>query len=486
MRRISKTIYIDALALAPRRKSGVGQTIEQVLRSLAPLVYKDGWAIRLVVPLGKAKRIKHYKKIQGISIKTIPVPARLFSILLRLGVLPPMDWILGEGIYLFPNYRNWPLWNSRAMTYIYDLGFVLFPETVHPNNQKYLSKHVPQWISRSETIITISKSIKEEITRLLNVPAKRVEVVYCGVNKALYHRRDSLEIQEVKQKYGISYDQYLLFIGNIEPRKNLLTLLKAYSLLPKNLQQSYGLVIIGGDGWINDDFYNKLQQLQVHGAQIIKINSYVNDEDLPALYSGASALVHPAFYEGFGMTVLEAMAVDTPVVASDIPSIREIADKAALYFNPYDAKSAAIAIKKMLVSKDKTEVFIAAGRQRVQKFSWEKSAIALRKNIYSLWSEGARPRPLRRFVDIAQAKLVRKAKSLDESLRNVLGKSQLSNYVPRSANSVQELRQIVDQDFKSEEPTIIQDYLLRAYLRIRHILVTIVRLLVKARSSWSR
>lgn len=160
MRTHTKRLYIDALALVPDRKSGVGQTLEQTLENLSLIPeFTTEWTAYLVVPLGKAKYLKKYEKT-NISIKTICLPARILDVLLRFGVLPPLDIFIGKGVYLFPNYRNWPLWRSRSMTYVYDIGFVLFPETIQPKNRSYLATNIKKWISRTDTVITITNQVK--------------------------------------------------------------------------------------------------------------------------------------------------------------------------------------------------------------------------------------------------------------------------------------------------------------------------------------
>src|SRR4030081_2051898 len=137
-RQFPRSIYIDALALVPAHKSGVGLTLQQTLMSLLKnAAIADGYTIYLVVPLGKAKYLSNYVG-PNVKIKTICLPAPVLEVFLRFKLFPPADWLLGTGTYIFPNYRNWPLWRSRSLTYLYDVGFVRFPEMVQPKNQKYL------------------------------------------------------------------------------------------------------------------------------------------------------------------------------------------------------------------------------------------------------------------------------------------------------------------------------------------------------------
>jgi glycosyltransferase involved in cell wall biosynthesis len=459
----SQTIYIDALALVPKRKSGVGLTLEQTLKHLSakPL------DIRLVVPLGKAKYLGSYLG-PNVRTKTIYLPARLMEALLRLRLFPPVDWLLGYGVYIFPNYRNWPLWRSRSLTYVYDVGYIKFPETVQPKNQKYLSRYVSRWVSRADRIVTITSQVRDEIEKELNLPYAKIAVVYCGVDPSVFYRRNASEVEATKEKYGVDFKDYLLFVGNIEPRKNLIKLLDAYEKLPAALQKKYGLVLVGGDGWLNDEFNQRLMLLQQSGKKVIKIDEYVQTEDLPALYSGATILVHPALYEGFGMTTLEAMACETAVVASDIPAIREIIQGSAFYFDPFDTSSLRDAITKGVTDDKAIAIHVRDGKKRAKELTWEQSAAALYEIIEGEFKEGLHKRPILR-------RLKSRYVAFDTKLRKLLGDKAFSPYRPKPATSLSELRTTIYDDFLAEQPSYAQEFLLKTYLFIKHFLAQILK-----------
>ena len=458
-----QTIYIDALALVPARKSGVGLTLEQTLKHLSAKPVD----IRLVVPLGKAKYLASYLG-PNVRTKTIYLPARLLEALLRLKLFPPVDWLLGYGVYIFPNYRNWPVWRSRSLTYIYDVGFIKFPETVQPKNQKYLSRYVTRWVSRTDRIVTITNQVRDEIEKELNQPYAKIAVVYCGVDSSLFYKRNAAKIAAAKEKYGLDFKDYLLFVGNIEPRKNLLNLLEAYEKLPAALQQKYGLVLVGGDGWLNDEFNQRLTLMQQSGKKVIKLNEYVKTEDLPALYSGATLLVHPAVYEGFGITTLEAMACETPVVASDIPAIREVVQAAAFYFDPFDVRSLRDAIIQGITDNQARAAHILEGKKRAEELTWEQSAADLYEVIAGEFKKGPHKRPI-----------LSRLKSLylsgDIETRKLLGDKALSPYRPQPATSLNELRTTMYDDFLKEQPSFAQELLLKIYLFTKHFLAQILK-----------
>lgn len=467
MKELNQRIYIDALALVSEKKSGVGVTLRQTLRQLSRTAKESPYKIYLIAPLGKAKYLEEYVS-KSVSIKTIPLPARVIELLGRLRLLPPVDWFLGSGVYIFPNYRNWPLWKSKSLTYIYDTGFILHPETLQPRNQKYLSRYWSVWAARADRIITITEQVKEEIERYLQVNYAKIDVVYCGVDRKFFSKRTANDIKNTKTKYGVPYDKYILYVGNIEPRKNLIGLLDAHALLPAEYKEKYGVVFVGGDGWLNEEFYRRLEAARNKGQKVFKIDAYVEDEDLPALYSGASLVVHPAIYEGFGMTPLEAMSCETPVIASDIPSIKEVSKEAVIYFDPNNPITITGAIREVLSDNKLKTKLLQSGLERSKTLSWENTAQSLYKIVENEVALGPHRRPL-----------LRKAKAVyqhaDRILRGLLGESSVEAYQPKNALSLEQLRDYVYDDFLREQPSRTQLNLLKVYQGSKHLVARILR-----------
>jgi alpha-1,3-rhamnosyl/mannosyltransferase len=347
------------------------------------------------------------------------------------------------------------------LTYVYDVGFIKFPETVQPKNQKYLSRYINRWVSRADRIITITDQVSNEIEKELNQPYNKITVVYCGIEPLIFYRRAANEVEAAKEKYGINLKDYILFVGNIEPRKNLVRLLDAYENLPAALQEKYGLVIVGGGGWLNEEFNVRLKQIQQTGKKVLKLKEYVKTKDLPALYSGATILVQPAIYEGFGMTTLEAMACETAVVASDTPAIREIVQDSAFYFDPFDTGSLSEAMIKGITDDQAIDTHVHDGKKRAEDLTWEQSADVLYEVIKGEFKEGLHRRPI-------LSRLKSLYVSFDAEIRKLLGDKALRAYSPKQATSVKELRTSIYDDFLKEQPSYIQELLLKTYLFIRH------------------
>lgn len=467
MKNIEKTLYIDALALVPEKKSGVGVTLEQTLKKLLKTSELKQWKVCLVVPLGKAKYLKKYQSA-NVQIKTIYLPARALALLLMIKLLPPMDWFLGTGVYLFPNYRNWSVWRSRSITYVYDIAYLKHPETVQVRNQKYLHRFMPSWVRRTDRVVTISDQVKYELEKYLGLAESQIEIVPCGVDRSVFYKRDGKEIETVKKKYSIPYDKYFLFIGNIEPRKNLVNLLNAYNKLPAATQAEYGLVFVGGEGWQNEEFYQELKKMQSAQKNVFKTSKYVIAADLPALYSGATMLIHPAIYEGFGMTPLEAMACGTPATVSDTPAIREVVQDMGVYFDPYSVQSIAGAISKTLSDTKLIAANVERGLTLAKEFSWERSAKELFKVVGKEQESGAHGHPI-------LVRLKRLYQITDGKLLYLFGERAYPPYEPADAQTAHQLRETIFDDFTKEQPARLQLFLKKVYLGTKHSAARILK-----------
>lgn len=373
-----KRLFIDALSIVPRHMSGVGHNALELIKTLDNLAEADhSVQIYLVVPLWKKRSLSRYNFSGRLKVKVFPLPARFIELLLRLDIMPPVDLILGKGSYIFPNYRNWPLRRSRSYTYILDTVFMRYPQFVQPRNLTYLKKYIPIWIARADRIITISEFSKNELTRYFNIPGSKITVLPCGVNRDTFYPRSKKEIERIKSRYDIGRQDYLLYLGNIEPRKNLARLVQAFNSLPDSIKTTHTLVMAGGDGWLNEDIYKEINKARQDGSTIVLPKEYIADEDLPALLSGASILVHPALYEGFGISPLQAMACGVPVITANSSSLPEVVGKAAILVDPTDTEKITLAIQEVLQDKKLRENLSKSGLQQALKFSWEKSAAKL-------------------------------------------------------------------------------------------------------------
>lgn len=378
-----KSVYIDTSPLLDDKLSGIGHTTLSLITHLTTdKKLTETHQVYLLVPFLKIDRLRRWH-IRNAKIKPVYVPARLWNLWPRLIVAPPIDLFLGRGVYLFMNYKKWPLLKSKSVTFIYDVNYLIYPEYVEKRNLNMLRKHIQRWVRESSRVVTISESSKTEIIQHLDISPDSVDIAYCGVDRNTFRPQSSDEIEVVKRRYGIK-NNYLIFLSNIEPRKNIHRLVQALRRLPE-YKDKYALLMIGGMTWSSDEIWSEINAARDEGWEIIKPEVYVPDEDLPGLLSGATALVHPAHHEGFGISPLQAIACGTPVLVSDIPVMHEVIGDSGRYFDPMSVESIRDCISDFLHNTSELRAVASqSGSSIVQRFSWSRSADKIVKLINEL------------------------------------------------------------------------------------------------------
>lgn len=371
---MKKRLFFDATPIIDRYISGVGKVLLETLRALDTEYYSQKYDIFIFVPINEAKKLERFS-FKYIKTKWLPYPHKFFGLFSRFKFGPPIDVFLGEGTYIFENYRNWNLLLSKSITYIHDPAFKLYPEYIQKRNLDFLSKYINLWIQRTDKIVTVSESAKSDIKEALNV---NDAVIVHNASSPEMAPKSKKEIDRALSKWGIP-KRYYVYLGNIEPRKNLVNLIKAFSEYSTDQNSQEALVLIGGDGWNNDEIYKEIEKTRAAGVNIVKPASYVPDEDIPALLSGAIALLQLSWHEGFGMSVLHSLACGTPVVAADIPSLREAAignEQNAVFVDPASTRD---------ISKAINDVKKIPHRRHPQNIpSWSESVKDLEKIIDKL------------------------------------------------------------------------------------------------------
>ncbi|MBO9682519.1 MAG: glycosyltransferase family 4 protein [Flavisolibacter sp.] len=253
---------------------------------------------------------------------------------------------------------------------VHDLGFLHHPEAYKKSHVNFLKRNTPKYLNKAKSIVTVSQFSKDDILKHYKIEAVKIDVVYNGV-KDIFHPLSFDEKDAVKEKYTEG-KEYFLYLGAIQPRKNLVNLLKAFSIFKKRLQSSMKLVIAGRLAWKNEEFLQLIQTYKYRSDVILM--GYIPEEELPSLIGAAYALVYPSFFEGFGVPVVEAMKCEVPVLTSEKTSMQEVADEAGLYFNPNDHTN--IADKMMLVYKDENlrKQSIEKGKLIAGRYNWKISA----------------------------------------------------------------------------------------------------------------
>ena len=373
MKLFKKRLYIDADSIITPRPSGIGSMTIQLIRELSEnKKFTQEHKIILIAPFNKAWLLKRWE-FQNVSVIRLPLTGRMIAGLVKYRLMPPIDLFLGSGVYLFPNFRNFPLLFSKSITYIHDVSFKVFPEFVEAKNLPFLLRNVPKWIKRTDIVITVSEHAKKEIIQYYPESEGKISVVYNGINSSFVHH-DKYQVKSTLEQYGLAYKNYFMFLSNLEPRKNIIGILSAYKEFiedPSSKNKDVKLLLVGGMGWNNDSILRKVDELNESGLKVVIPNHYVEDEDLPFLLSGAAALLHPAHYEGFGISPLQAMACGTQVLVSDNTSLPEVVGDAGVYVDSANTNDIR---RAMEVVYNKRHDVNTNGVLRAAKFTWKKSA----------------------------------------------------------------------------------------------------------------
>jgi glycosyltransferase involved in cell wall biosynthesis len=256
---------------------------------------------------------------------------------------------------------------------LYDLAEFALPQRVYEKG-RHSYRRLANWLAarRADTIITTSVSTKRDIIRFLGVDEAKIQVIYPGLDHEQFRPQEitSARRAHLAQKYHLP-ERFLLYVGKIQPRKNLTRLLHAFHRV-RQVHPDVHLVLAGSRGWMNEELDATMQQLDL--AQVVHSTGFVADEDLPALYNLAEMLVFPSLYEGFGFPVLEAMACGTPVVTSATSSLGELAAAAALCVDPLSVEAIAAAIQTLLDDPRGRDSLRQKGLARAQQFTWTQCA----------------------------------------------------------------------------------------------------------------
>lgn len=261
--------------------------------------------------------------------------------------------------------------STKTILTVHDLSFVRVPDAASHKLKKYLDVVVPRSAHAANHVIADSQSTKNDLIKYYDLSPDKITVLLSGIDSRYQIIKSVTSVMTIRNKYIIPETPYIFCVGTIQPRKNYSRAIKALKIL-RDEGYELDFVIAGGKGWLEDEMYQTItetgQQNHIH------LIGFADDDDLPALYSGAECVVFPSLYEGFGFPVLEGMACGTPVVTSNISSLPEVAGNAALLVDPYNIEAIADAIRRILDDSNLRKNLIEHGIVQAAKFTWEKSA----------------------------------------------------------------------------------------------------------------
>jgi glycosyltransferase involved in cell wall biosynthesis len=260
---------------------------------------------------------------------------------------------------------------KRLVMTVYDLSVFLHPEYHLRENVEHVVQGVREGIARADALITISSQVRLELIEQLQAPAERIVVTQLAPPPSYSRIEDPVWMEQVRNRYHLP-EHFVLFVGSLEPRKNIVRLLQAFARVKATLRKDVHLVLAGSAGWLNDHIQPTIIDLRLE-TQVHRIG-YVEENDLPVVYSLATVFAYPSLYEGFGLPVVEAMQCGAPVLTSNVSALPEIAGNAAVLVTPTDIDHIAEGLSHLLESADLRAELRTRGYQRAQMFSWDRCA----------------------------------------------------------------------------------------------------------------
>jgi glycosyltransferase involved in cell wall biosynthesis len=357
-------IGIDASRAATRQRTGTGNYSLQLIRHL--LALESGHRYRLY--FNRPPTIELFPMRADLEQRVMPFP--------RLWTHVRLSWEMARQPpdVLFVPAHVLPLVHPRSsVVTVHDLGYRHYP-AAHPLlDRLYLDLSTRYNARAARRVIAVSQATQDDLVQYYGIEPGKITVVYSGWDERMQPVEDEATIEGIKARYGIR-GEYVLYVGTLQPRKNLGRLLEAVALLRVQAQrgEAPGLVIAGRKGWLYDQIFQQVERLGLESEVVFP--GYVPQEDLPALLSGARLFVFPSLYEGFGLPMLEAMACGTPVVCSNVSSLPEVAGDAALLVDPLDVKGMAEAMNRLLQDEGLRAELVERGYRQVRQFSWERCA----------------------------------------------------------------------------------------------------------------
>lgn len=358
--------------------TGIGRYTLEIVRGIDRLAATRQFSYSLLVPRKHCDRpglLAGFRHCGGVTPLGSLAKNAAHQILKRRLPLS-IDSILPRGAYFFPAYTMLPMRSRASAVVIHDLAHLEVPDCVEAGNARLLDYALPRSVKQAGAIITISEYTKQRLLHHFGIEPSRIRIAPPAVDRHVYRRIDHATSRSVRERYGITCENYLLAVGTLEPRKNLARVIDAFSLLPEPVRQQYSLVLIGANGWDKGETQARIGQAQAKGIRILRPRGYVQDDDMAAFYSGAQGLVFLPLYEGFGIPPLEAYACDTPVLASRVSSVPEAAGDMALYVDdPKDLDAIRRGMLELLaIDEPRREALQPSMRRHLDSFGWLQSA----------------------------------------------------------------------------------------------------------------
>lgn len=343
--------------------TGVERYAAELIKNLAKLDAKNQYVLYF-----RTKPEEWFLKLpENFKCKVIPFPK--FWTQLRLSwemIFHPVDILLILASVL-------PIIHPKKSIFTcHDLAYEMFPDAFPGFMRNYLVWSTRFAVRNAKKILAVSEATKKDLVKIYDAEEDNIAVSHLGYDNSEFYPRKYEEVQPVLDRYGLVYQKYALFVGTIQPRKNLEKLIEAWQKIKKENRLEEKLVIAGGRGWMWEPILKKIKTAGIDGSVVYL--DYLDKKDLPFVYCGAKLLTLPALYEGFGLPPLEAMASGVPVVVSNVSSLPEVAGDAGVLIDPNSVDSIAEGLLKVLTDRNLRDGMVAKGLARAKIFTWENTA----------------------------------------------------------------------------------------------------------------
>jgi glycosyltransferase involved in cell wall biosynthesis len=363
-------IGIDVSSLLKDR-SGIGTYSYNLIKNIFKIDTENEYRL---LSYSLKESLKECPSFDNPNVKSYHyrIPGKLLLKAWQWFDFPPVDAFLGKiDIFHSTNFLVIPQYKGKKIVTFHDMYFLIEPRHTERFGGKYFLKTLPEKVKGVDRVIAVSENTKQDAMRFLGVTEERIRVIYEAVDESFRVIEDKDAVSRIKAKYKIEGD-YLLFVGTLEPRKNLIRLVEAFTMLKREGRFPFKLVLAGKKGWAIDNLFRKVEDLGIK-EEIIFLG-YVVPEDLPYLYNGAEVFVFPSLYEGFGLPALEAMGCGIPVLTSKRSALPEITGGAAILVDPMNVEEIAKGIRMLIENVSLRNEMVVKGLQRVKDFSWRRTA----------------------------------------------------------------------------------------------------------------
>lgn len=367
-------LIINAIPLLGE-ESGIGNYTRQIATAASnrpdsfDICYFYGYRSRKLAPPQDRKAASWLGALYGLA-RNNTLTRKIAKKILRLSnmmadIIKPASW----DCYFEPNFVFIPgLRAQRKILTIHDFSCFRFPDWHPAERVRYMEKNFWKSLEQADHIITVSRTVGEEAIREYGIAPDKITAIPNGVDHELFQPSCPGELPQLRKRYKLP-ENFVLYAGALEPRKNLFNLLEAHALLPPKLQERFPLLLVGSKGWNNSQIAERIRQME-HARHL----GYVPRRDLPLLYSAATIFVYPSWYEGFGLPPLEAMACGKAVLTSTDSSLRELCGSGALYTEAGDPEGMSSQMLRLLEDKDLRAKIEKEALARAASYSWEETA----------------------------------------------------------------------------------------------------------------